>query len=119
MSSNLEVAGLPASGPATLDLAKTALNFAGDDSKDAQIQQFVDAVNAFVRLLPKAGDSAWQDDWRADFVLGSTMLVARWWRRKDNPDGIISLGDGVAAFVRKSDPDIALMLGIGARPAIG
>jgi hypothetical protein len=74
------------------------------------------AVNAYVRrivVVPEDG-TAWADD----RVLGATMLAARLLRRKNSPGGVESFGSEQLAYVRRSDPDIDRLLGLG-RPGIG
>jgi hypothetical protein len=82
----------------------------------------VDATNVRVRgwnvarLALDVEPAAWPDD----VVLGTTMLAARMWRRKNSPSGTEVMGDAFA-FVAKSDPDISMYLRIGTYtgPAVG
>ena len=74
------------------------------------------AVNAYVKrvvTVPEDG-AAWDDD----RSLGATMLAARLLRRKNSPGGVESFGSEQLAYVRRSDPDIDRLLGLG-RPGIG
>lgn len=109
-----EIAGLPATGPTTLALVKARLRVKDDDDDD-RLQELVDATNARVRGWRVAALALETDPpvWPADVVLGATMLCARLWRRKDSPAGVEPMGD-TFAFVARSDPDISLLLRIGA-----
>jgi hypothetical protein len=48
------------------------------------------------------------------------MLGARLWRRKSTPGGVEVFGDGGMAYVRRTDPDVAMLLQLGdwAKPAV-
>lgn len=58
--------------------------------------------------------------WPPDVVLGATMLAGRLWRRRFSPAGVEAFGEGTA-YVRRNDPDVALLLQIGAStpPRVG
>jgi hypothetical protein len=114
----------PVDGPAELTAALAA--FAGvtiptpPDEGSPEFQDLdvtVAAVNSVVRGLPIAqlSDPDTVEDWPARVLLGSTMLVKRFWRRRDTPGGVALISDdgAVLAFAR-SDPDVALMLELGA-----
>lgn len=46
---------------------------------------------------------------------GAVMLAARLVRRRSSPQGIVTaLADGGAGYVMRHDPDIGIMLGLGA-----
>ena len=46
--------------------------------------------------------------------LAATMLAARLYRRRMSPEGTIgSLTDGSVAYIARTDPDVAQLLGIG------
>lgn len=118
------VAGLPTPGPATVPAVKVHLDI--DDARDdARLTSIVAAVNAIVRALPVARVAAGAEDWSGDevqhVVEGATMLAARLWRRKDSPDGIAAFGEAGPVYVQRNDPDIAMLLQLGAyaRPAVG
>lgn len=117
-----ELAGLPAGGPATLPAVKLQLRFDVDDTRDdEQLQQLVDAVNVLVRRWPVALYAVDAAEWPDDTVRGATMLVVRLWRRKDSPAGVESFAQLGAAYVMRSDPDIAMLLQLGswAPPGMG
>src|SRR5215212_5754719 len=112
-----EVAGLPATGPATLATVKAELSYTTvDAARDARLQLRVDAANAYVRTLPIASDaltySVAPPAWPPYVTMGATMLATRLWRRKDSPAGVEAYAD-TAVYVARNDPDIAQLLKIG------
>lgn len=111
---------LPESGPATADLVKTYLHIA-DAGDDAEIAQVVDAVNAKVRTFAVADRARGLEAWPADIVRGATMLAGRLHKRQGSPDGLAAFGDMGAVYVSRNDPDVAMLLELGAhrRPAVG
>lgn len=121
---------LPAIDPVTTDDVKD-LPYVGSDLDEAEtkrLERIVAAVNEFVRDLPIAGkarrdtqEDADVDGWPQRIIEGGTMLAGRLWRRKDTPGGVAVLGDGGVAYVRRNDPDIALLLQIGehGKPRVG
>lgn len=113
-----ELAGLPTGGPATLEAVQTMLGISDDDDR---ITMIVDAVNTRVRAWPVATTAVGLNDWPADVALGANMLTARLYRRKDNIDGVMVFGDSGALYVRRNDPDIAMLLRLGAaaKPQVG
>jgi hypothetical protein len=60
------------------------------------------------------------DTWPADVQLGTVMLTARTYRRRNSAGGVESFGDSVL-FVARFDPDIErlLRLNLQARPGVG
>lgn len=52
---------------------------------------------------------------------GALLLTARLFARKGSPQGVATFGELGASMILRSDPDIALLLGIGryGRPAVG
>lgn len=125
-----ELAPLPEEGPASLSGVKRRLNIADTDHEDdTELEDTVDAVNAVIRgdeetgldALPIVERFRGKEEWSQRVVLGANMLCARLWRRKGTPGGVEVFGDGGFAFVRRSDPDVALLLQIGdeAKPAVG
>ncbi len=86
------------------------------------------AVNGFVRDLPIAGkalaetqEAADAAGWPDRVIEGAVMLAARLWRRRDTPGGVTVLADGGAVYVRRNDPDVALLLELGehGKPRVG
>lgn len=121
---------LPATGPIDVDDV-LALSYVGPDLTSAdeeRLDDIVAAVNDFVRGLRIAGKAqrATQEEadaapWPARITEGATMLAGRLWRRKDTPGGVAVLGDGGPVYVRRNDPDVALLLQLGehGKPAVG
>lgn len=105
---------LPADGPATLAGVKTELGIE-DTRSDERLEAKVDAVNSLVAGWPVVAAADGAADWtdHAQAVNGSNMLVARLWQRRNSPLGYEQVGDGLAAYVTRNDPDLAMMLGLG------
>lgn len=101
------------------DVAAIKLQASVSDSRDdAFIATVADAVNALVRGLPVAQNVT--DEWPGTIVLGSAMLGARLYRRRNSPSGVEALTDQGAAYVSRNDPDIAQLLQLGSysKPAV-
>lgn len=117
-----ELAGLPEGGPATVAGVKEHLVIP-DDRSDAILATIVAAVNRVVRSWPccetAVGAASWAGD--GDVVQGSVMLAARLFRRKGSPAGVESFGSLGAAYVMRTDPDVAMLLQLGpwAPPSVG
>lgn len=118
---------LPTTGPTSRELITDHL--AGGSGLPAadttRLDRIAAAVNSWVRTLPvvEPADAASPADWDGyDHVVeGATMLGARLYRRKNTPDGVaVFSGEGLA-YVRRNDPDIAQLLGLGdyAPPTVG
>lgn len=108
-------------GPARLDDVKTALKVTGSD-QDLEIQRVVDAVNGYVAFLPVATPNPVDPaPWPARVVQGATMLATRIHRRRLSPAGVEAFGADGPVYVQRNDPDVALLLALGAytRPAVG
>lgn len=113
---------LPAIEPITRE-AVQELSYVGsnlDAGELARLDGIVAAVNGFVRDLPIADrvnldtqDAADDAGWPYQVVEGALMLAGRLWRRKDTPGGVAVLGDGGPVYVRRNDPDVALLLQLG------
>lgn len=120
-----ELAGLPTGGPASLPAVKVQLGIAADDERDhARLEPIVDSVNALVRRWPvseAAVDLEGDPDraWPGNIVHGAVMLSARLWRRKDTPGGVEAFTQLGAAYVMRSDPDVAMLLKLGSWQAPG
>lgn len=121
---------LPATGPVT-DAQVKALPSIGADlvgEEAARLIRIVAAVNSLIRDLPiadralldtqEAADAA---GWPDRVVEGGVMLAGRLWRRKDTPAGVVASPTG-PVYVRRNDPDVAMLLGLGDEhgiPAVG
>jgi hypothetical protein len=112
-------------GPTSDELVKDHLKI-DDAVDDAAIARVVAAVNQLVRELPIAASFDTEPaaaDWSAGprIIQGATMLAARLFERRNSPNGVAAFGDGAAAYVQRNDPDVAILLRIGAyaKPQVG
>lgn len=110
---------LPEDGPTTLAAVKTQLSLEATDVLDDEvITGIVAAVNARVRSWPVARVASnaldWSDPEVAHVVLGATMLAARLVRRRNSPEGVAAFGDQGPVYVQRNDPDVAMLLQLGA-----
>lgn len=119
---------LPETGPSTLEGVKAFLGGSyldGDATDDAAITACVRAVNARVRGWPCAAVADGAADWTADaaasVVQGADMLASRLFRRRNSPDGVAAFAGDSPLYIQRNDPDVALLLGLGAhaKPAVG
>ena len=120
MTDALELVGLPVGGPASLPDVKGQLSIA-DARDDVRLQLIVDAVNSQVRTWPVSTAAVDSAEWPARIKLGAVLLCARLFRRKNSPAGVEAFGSEGAAYVMRSDPDIAQLLQLGswAAPDVG
>lgn len=86
---------------------------------DQDVTDTAAAVNALIRRwisAPAAGEP-----WPADVVQGAVMLAGRFYRRRNSPAGVEAFGADGAAYVSRTDPDVAMLLQIGpyAAPVVG
>lgn len=96
----------------------------GDPSAD--VVAVVGAVNDwFINQLgrqpaPNADNTDWQA-WPLRWVEGCNMLATRIYNRRNSPAGVATFGAEGAVYVSRNDPDVAMMLAIGAytRPRVG
>lgn len=111
----------PAAEPTTTPAVKAYLSLT-DAADDAVIDGVVAAVNVFVRRTEKARAYGLADpapaDWAADVKQGAKMLAARLFRRKNSPNGVEAFAVAGPVYVRRNDPDIAMMLDLDA-PMVG
>lgn len=54
----------------------------------------------------------------ASIELGTIMLAARWYSRRNSPAGVASFSELGAAYVVRTDPDIGKLLGLSG-PRVG
>lgn len=117
-----EPAPLPEAGPASVDGVKVHLGVT-DARDDVRLASIVAAVNAKVRRWPCAEPAQGLLDWTGveDVVEGANLLASRLFRRKNSPAGVEAFGADGLAYVQRSDPDVAMMLGLGPwqGPAVG
>lgn len=74
----------------------------------------VDFVQRHSPILERGENGDPTDEQPAGIVLGTLMLAARWYHRRNSPTGVVSFGDFGVAQLRNSDPDIARLLRIDA-----
>lgn len=117
-----ELVGLPEGGPTSVPKVRTQLSMKEADTRDDdQLADIVAAVNSEVRTWAIAQDAVDAAQWPERIAHGATMLAARLFRRKGSPAGVESFTGMGAAYVMRTDPDIAMLLKLGAwqRPAVG
>ena len=105
-----------ADGPTSTDQVLGMLSLAEDEG--GLVAASVAAVKALVRgWLAPAPDG----EWAAHHRYGATLMAARLFRRKDSAEGVLAFGVEGAAYVSRNDPDVALLLGLGAyaTPRVG
>lgn len=91
--------------PATAEQVEAYLGLPATADR-AVVDQATAAANAFVARLPWLAD---QLD-APDVLDGTVKLAARWYRRRNTPGGIEAFGDAGAAYVSRTDPDVAALL---------
>ena len=113
----------PVAEPTDTEAVKAYLSL-DDTGDDDLLDKVCAAVNVFVRRTEKARRLGLVDpepvpnDWPGDITQGSTMLAARLHRRKNSPNGVEAFAVGGPVYVRRNDPDIAMMLDLDA-PMVG
>jgi hypothetical protein len=115
-----ELVGLPDGGPTTRDAVKVQLAIT-DERDDARLDAQVAAVNSMVRTWRCSVAAVDQETWPDRIVLGATLLAARYFRRKNSPAGVEAMGTNGAAYVMRTDPDVAQLLQLGTHspPTVG
>lgn len=113
----------PTGGPTTPGQVKGFLKIT-DTNDDGELADIVAAVNAVVRGLPVAvavNVPVDTDPWPANISRGATMLAGRLFRRRATPSGVEAFGVDGVVYVSRNDPDIAMLLELGAyaRPGVG
>lgn len=113
---------LPETEPVDV-VAVKALSYVGNTltpDDEERLSRIVAAVNGSIRELPVSDRADGALTWPARIVEGGVMLAGRLFRRKDTPAGVSVMGDGVAVYVRRNDPDIAFLLELDdhSKPAI-
>ena len=65
------------------------------------------AVNTFLaKRAPKACAEPIEDDAR----LAALLMAARWYSRRNSPDGLVGFGDSGGTSIRNLDPDVRDLL---------
>ena len=106
--------------PPALSDFKADLEIPSDDTTtDVAFQEVLDAAVAYVERV-RAGDYAFTGEPTVllpappdDLVLGTIRLAGRWHRRRQSPDGLVSMGELGTGRIPSVDPDIERMLGVG------
>ena len=118
------------------DLMAAALAWLGVNAQSAQGPDVdaativAPAVRSFVESIPDLPTVTVTDPdtlepvtrWAKKVELGAVMLAARLVRRRNSPQGVAAFtAEGGAAYVSRTDPDVAQMLRIGkhAAPQVG
>ena len=86
----------------------------GPDRDAAELKTVVDACNALV--------TQWNNGRETPALkLGTTMLAARVYRRRNSPAGVEALGEMGPVYVSRRDPDLSMLLGLDqwAIPKVG
>ena len=107
-------------GPTTPELVAAWLQLGGEGAGIEKVTPTVAAVNVVCRRfleLPAGAGAVW--GW--DRTQGATMLAGRLYRRRNSALGMATFEGEGASYVMRNDPDIALLLEIGAYspPRIG
>ena len=71
------------------------------------------AAKAIERHRPELADLEPGAEADADVVEGAVLLTARLYARNGTPVGVATFGELGAATILRSDPDIAMLCGIG------
>lgn len=103
---------LPSGGPATVEALKSRLGLT-DTADDAFISSVVAAVNVKIRRWPVAAHAVGLETWPADITEGAVMLGSRLYRRRNSASGVEAFGADGILYVRRNDPDIAMLLELG------
>jgi hypothetical protein len=89
----------------------------------ANLNAVVATVNAYVSALPVAaiGVAAEPPYWPDSVWNGAVMLAARYYRRRNSPNGVEAITESGAQYIARYDSDIARLLQIEVfiRPAVG
>lgn len=104
-------------GPATADAVRLHLGL-GSGEDPAALERACAGANAFLRRYktePGEGQS-----WSPDYVLGTIMLAAQLYRRRNTPGGVEQFGE-TGVYVRAIDADVERLLRIGrySTPGVG
>jgi hypothetical protein len=106
--------------PVTLPAVKAYLSL-DDERDDTRLAPVLAAVTVFLRRTEKARRVGLADPaavWPADLVHGGVMLAARLHRRRNSTTGVEAFAAAGPVYVRRNDPDIAMMLDLDA-PMVG
>jgi hypothetical protein len=97
----------PATSPTTVGEVAAWLQV--DEGTDG-LAGVVAGVNT---LIPRWKGGPPADGWGDDVRLGAKLLAGRLWRRRNSPAGVEAWGAEGAVYVQRTDPDVAMLLGLG------
>ncbi|QFG13038.1 head-to-tail adaptor [Gordonia phage Schiebs] len=89
------------------------LGLSDTDPQRSMLDGPVAAVGALVPQWCGVSPDNWPS-WPANVAEGATMLAARLHRRRNSPSGVESFGELGPVYVQRNDPDVAMLLGLGA-----
>ena len=103
-----------------LDAVADHLGLPAGDPQRSQLDGPVAAVGSLIPQWCAVSADDWPS-WPAHIAEGAVMLAARLHRRRNSPGGVESFGELGPVYVQRTDPDVAMLLGIGAytAPAVG
>ncbi|WP_166985197.1 hypothetical protein [Canibacter zhoujuaniae] len=89
------------------------------ESSPANLDAGIRAVNAYVSGLAIVADNG--GEWSDTVTLAATMLLARWLRRRNSPNGVEAATDVTVTYIARYDSDISRMLQIDGfqKPQVG
>jgi hypothetical protein len=88
---------------------------AGQDAAAAAASAWV--ADKVLGLSPD-DPATWPDTVNAALHLGCVLLAARWYGRRSSANGVASFAEFGVAYVSRTDPDVANLLGLN-RPQVG
>jgi hypothetical protein len=96
--------------------AVVAVQLSMDPADPAVLERLEPTVAAVNVLVPRMASTP-----AAAQALGAAMLAARLYRRRNSPEGVATFTAEGAVYVQRNDPDIGMLLGIGAYapPVVG
>jgi hypothetical protein len=103
----------PPSGVTSAAAIAEQLERTDDTALIERLEPVAAAVNALVPRMATTPPDAQ--------ALGAKMLGARLYRRRNTPEGVATFASEGAVYVSRNDPDVALLLGLGAYapPVVG
>jgi hypothetical protein len=96
--------------------AVVAVQLSMDPADPGVLERLEPTVAAVNVLVPRMASTP-----AAAQALGAAMLAARLYRRRNSPEGVATFTAEGAVYVQRNDPDIGMLLGIGAYapPVVG
>lgn len=85
-----------------------------DTFDDDALTTITAATNAYISTIPVVANLPTDTtELPPDITLGAVMLAARWYRRRNSPEGLVSYGDMGGVTVPRLDADIERLFRIG------